>query len=260
MSIPKVVEILCAESSSICPFHRAINLFGFQAAILAPGHPGFVRNAHVLAAVKILQHIEQEIASTSDFYKNLDDPRYRTVLPLVFSEGGAWRLGQMGTMKDFWQQIVHRLREVSDIACLVEFSHRFAHHGEQKPRQLGGITMATHFVEKAEKISEGTLKNRRRDYATHAVFQYLMLRYHRNFKPKKLIGKNFATRLLHQAADIASTRNFFADYAALKKCLAPRGYKFVDLSQSFYVPKRAEIVTEPFNAREIKIIQSYGRR
>lgn len=256
MKILEVAEILCADRTSICPFHRAIALFGFQATLLAPGYPVFARNARVLAAIKLLEHIEQDMAPLREFYKRMDDTRYRTVLPLIFSEGGARQLRQMGTAGDFWQQIVIRMGEASNVASLVEFSHRFARHGEPRPRQLGGITMATDFVAKAESISKSTLKNRRKDYAAHAVFLYLMLRHHGNFKPQKLSGKNFATRLLAQADNTAATRNFFADYASLRKNLAPRGYKFVDLPQSFHALKRAEIVTEPFSAWEIKIIRS----
>jgi hypothetical protein len=257
MLLEELARGLCQSDQSYSLHQRAIALFGFQVAILSPAVPVLESGARVLAALKILESMENDTAGNAGLEERLRIVGYRELLDLIMREGGARRLRSTWTTKEFSDQISVRLDEAKDVALMVQFSHRFAKFGEPRTRQTGGPTMARYFVRKRTGPSDSTLKQRWREYSDTAVLQYLMLRHHRNLIPKRLSGKNFVGRLFEQAHDIQGLRAFFAAYVDLTRTLRPRGYKFDDLKIQTLASPVLSYALKPFSERELKVIKNY---
>jgi hypothetical protein len=257
MLLEELARVLCQSDQSCSLPQRAIALFGFQAAILSPSARSLESMARVLAALKILESMENDTAQNADLEQRLRIAGYRDVLDLIMREGGARRLRSLWTTKVFWNDVSERLDQARDVALMVQFSHRFAKFGQPTPRQKGGPTMARRFVCETTGRSDGTLRKRWREYGGTAVLQYLMLFHYKNLRPKQLSGKNFVTRLFEQAEDIAGLRAFFAAYVDLTRTLRPRGYKFDDLKLDTLASPAPLYELEPFSERELKVIKNY---
>ena len=258
MVLQDLARVLCQSDQSYSLHQRAIALFGFQVAILTPSVPVRESEARVLAALKILERVEIDTARNAGLEERLKIVGYRELLDLIIREGGARRLRSIWTTKDLWDDVSIRLKEAKDVALLVRFSHRFATFGQPTARQIGGSTMARDFVCKTTGRSDGTLRNRWREYRATAVLQYLMLFHHKKLKPKQLSGKNFVERLFEQAEDIQGLRAFFAAYLDLAKTLRPRGYKFDDLKIEIVDSPAPSYELKPFSQTELEIIKGYG--
>jgi hypothetical protein len=257
MVLQDLARVLCQSDQSYSLHQRAIALFGFQVAILSPSTPVLESEARVLAALKILENMESDTARNADLEERLRIVGYRELLDLIMREGGARRLRSTWTTKDLWHDVGIRLNQAKDVARMVRFSHRFAKFGEPTARKKGGPTMARHFVWKTTGLSDGTLRQRWREYGGTAVLQYLMLLHHRNLRPKQLSGRNFVTRLFEQADDIEGLRAFFAAYVDLTRTLRPRGYKFDDPKFEDLGTPKSSYGLKPFSAQELKVIKEY---
>ena len=253
MDLNKVAETLCDQTLS--HHHRAVTLFGFQAAILSPDMPQLERYARAIAGIKILEQIEKNMAANSDLEELLNNSDYRRVLGFVLEEGGAKTLRSLMDTKTLWENIRARLDETKDVARLVEFSHRFAKFGRPKARQIGGVTMARHFVCKMGYGSDGTLRARWREYKDCAVLQYLLHEVYPGLRPRQVSGKNFVERLMAQASNVDIIKQFFADYRYLGPVLRPRGYKLSDLTIP-NLPERDGLIfaLSDFNEEELEAI------
>ena len=164
--------------------------------------------ARSLAALKILESLESDVADGASLDQRLQIAGYRDVLDHILREGGAKRLRSLWTTKQLWEDVTARLNQARDVALMVQFSHRFERFGQPTVRQKGGPTMARYFVRETTGRADGTLKGRWREYGDTAVLQYLMLLHHRNLTPKQLSDKNFVTRLFEQANDIEGLSAF----------------------------------------------------
>jgi hypothetical protein len=256
MVLNDIARALC-QLDQRSPNQRAIMLFGFQIAVLSPSLPQLESDARLLAALKILESLEHDVAPDAGLQRRLEVSGYVDVLDLAMREGGAKKLRSSWTTKRLWEDTDVRLDQARDVACMVEFSHRFAKFGQPKGSQKGGPTMARYFVRTCTGQSDGTLKSRWREYGDRAVLQYLMILRHKELKPKKLSGKKFVDRLLQQAEDVQQMRSFFAGYMDLAAILRPRGYKFEDISLAGLSTYRPSYTLQPFSETELRAINNY---
>jgi hypothetical protein len=169
MVLQDLARVLCQSDQSYSLHQLAIALFGFQVAILSPSVPALESQARVLAALKILESMESDTARHADLEERLKIVGYRELLDLIMREGGARRLRSMWTTKELWDDVGIRLNEAKDMALMVQFSHRFAKVGVATTRQKGGPTIGRHFVCETTGPSDGTLRNRWREYGATAA-------------------------------------------------------------------------------------------
>jgi hypothetical protein len=202
MVLQEAARVLCQFDQAQSLHRRAITLFGFQVAVLSPSIPVLESKARVLAALKILEGMESDVAFGAGLQERLGIVGYRELLDLIMREGGARTLRSMWSTNEVWDHVNRSLKEAKDVAHMVQFSHRFANFGKPKPRQKGGPTMARRFVSETIGPSDGTLKRKWREYGATAVLQYLMLFHYKRLRPKKLSGKSFVKRLFQQAGDV----------------------------------------------------------
>jgi hypothetical protein len=94
---------------------RAIALFGFQVAILSPAAPHLESKARVLAAVKILEKLEDGMALNVDLEQRLKIAGYRETLDLIMREGGPRQLRSLWTTRVLWEDTGARLQDARDL-------------------------------------------------------------------------------------------------------------------------------------------------
>jgi hypothetical protein len=116
MLLEEVAQVLCQSDQSCSLPQRAIALFGFQAAILSPSARNLESMARVLAALKILESMENDTAQNADLEQRLRIAGYCDVLDSIMREGGARRLRSLWTTKVFWKDVSDRLDQARDVS------------------------------------------------------------------------------------------------------------------------------------------------
>jgi hypothetical protein len=257
MTVEETARILCEPSARYSEFERAVLLFGLQVAILSPTRPQVASYARLHAATKILESIEDTNGCSEDtsLTERLALPEYEKILDQMLAREGSWRtIARAWTRRQLAEDVNVRWEEVRDAARIVQFSYRFAKLKNNDGR-LGGVTMARYFVRNTQKISDGTMKARWREYGKTAVFGYLLTEI--GLRPAKLTSKKFVESLLSQVTDVGRLQRFFAAYRDMSIILRPRGYPCESLVIEGLAKTQVTLKLRDFSPAELKVINDY---
>jgi len=195
-----------------------------------------VRTAKVLSAMKFLDLIEQDWKSKKGknaklSIRDLSQVReYEQIIDRVIFENGSWyKLRFLDSIRDLESDLFDWKRRARNVARIVEFSFRFEPN-PKKPKQTGGVTMATDIVTKAPYFKVNKKKSQlEQSWSTlrsAAPFFYLIYVQKYPFYLKKLAGTLVAKRFLAMVADQEVLLEFFASYNSLIQVLGDRGYHY----------------------------------
>lgn len=267
------IDLILDENNS--PQLRAVELFTFlvalhlgKSATNISGHrsenecpsltlkisPKIIRAARVLLAMKYLDHIERDWRSkkgkdTKLSIRALSQIReYEEIVDRVIFKSGSWhRLRFIDSIRDLERELDDRKWQARNVARIVEFSYRFDPN-PKKPKQIGGVTMATDIVTNASYFKVKTKKSQLEKswsfLKSSAPFLYLIYVQKHPFRIYKPAGKNIGQRFLTKALDREDLLEFFASYNFLTQVLAERGYHYTPVA----LPKNVE--PKPF-ARDL---------
>jgi hypothetical protein len=261
MELAAVANILCASDTDQSVYLRAIKLFELQVSIFAPESEELQLDARVLAAIRILEHIERSLpgakdgAPLADFLKI---PEYAEVVSVLFQSGGWTRIRRLWNAKDFDEQLAIRRVEARVVARLADFSYRFGMLMPKDPRKAGP-TLARECLNEVRKnkggYSTGTLKSRWAEYGSAAALQYVLLIQKMGPKLLKLNKVNFVERLVAQTSDVDNLGRFFAAYRDVSKVLRPRGYDSPRLALDVLNDVHPELPISQFSKKMREAIQ-----
>ncbi len=243
-----VTGLLRAEGSP--SYMRAVLLFEFQLALFHPksfrelveGMPptGNRNHARLFAAIKLLEHIETQMQSKGEpltLLKRLAaNEDYSRIFDEVIAPGGSWRkIRHLPAAKEFDADLRAREHQAKAVACIIDFSYRFARLREAKGyKGRGGVTLARHVVRTCasygQKQSRSTMKTRWDEYRQASAFIYLLSSPQTPFSVPKVADVNFAVKLLQQIENKEGLRKFFSAYQEVTDVLKTRGYELPALS------------------------------
>jgi hypothetical protein len=271
LDLDETARILTQLDGGASIYLRAIRLFEFQICLYCPealsskNDNSWQVNARLLAALKLLEHLEGEIAAkgkkeTISLSERAANPHYAQIFDGVIMKSGGWRRIMRSLMPsmEFDEQIDIRKGQCASVTKLVDFSYRFARLNI-KSQAKGGVTMARSIVSTApsykykKKIS--TMKSRWREYGPTAGFLYLLRIQKFELVPYHVTHDEFAKELLKQAGSIAHIREFFQAYQHLCDILNTRGYGFPTIRSD--VGKLTELPCEPFPKDVDDAIKTY---
>jgi hypothetical protein len=214
------------------------------------------RAARVLLAMNFLDRIEhdwkQKTGSNSlpVFRKMIEIPEYEEIANDVIVANGSWyKLRSLESGRDLKSELGDWKRQARSVARIIEFSFRFEPN-PKKPRQLGGVTMATDIVTNVPyfrvKVKDSQLEKAWSRLQSAAPFLYLIYVQKYPFYLRNIAGSSLAERFLAMVSDRARLLEFFAQYNALIGELRNRGYKYDRLQ----LPKTAksEPLSNPFRS------------
>jgi hypothetical protein len=269
LDLDETARILTHKDGGESLCMRAIRLFEFQSYLFYPesatGETGTQKSARLLAAMKLLEHLEKRIRATSN-RKDIsaqdvaDDPDSAEIFEKVIMRSGGWRaIRYTWSSDDFDRELKIRIDEARSAAKIVDFSYRFARL-RSNDRRKGGVTMAFSIVcnSPSYKFTKGlsTLKTRWREYGETAGFLYLLLFQKFELMPPGTKKRTFSETLLTQAADIDHLIEFFRAYRHLCEVLKTRGLEFAQIRAFEELPS-SELVVEPFQSDVQKEIDTY---
>jgi hypothetical protein len=223
------------SQNGMSAYLRAIRLFEFQIWLFYPEEMGVVRDARLLAALKLLEHIEKRILQANNkkelsWHDLSNDSDYVEVFEQVFLRSGGWgAIRNIWSTKEFEEQVQITVGRSRVIAKILDFSYRFTML-KANDRRRAGVTMARSIVRKSPSYKYrrrlGTLKQRWSAYKTTAAFLYLLFIQKFHVMPPSISSSQFSKILLKQAADVEHLAEFFQAYRHVCEVLHIRGYNF----------------------------------
>jgi hypothetical protein len=159
--------------------------------------------------------------------------KYLEIHNQIILKNGSWnRIGRLQSIHDLKEELSEPRRRARSIARIIEFSCRFAPN-PSKPKQLGGVTMATDIVTSSSyfkvEVKDSTLEEWWRDQQSAAPFFYLMYVQKYPFFLGKIVGKRFALRYLARIDGRQTLLEFFSAYNCVAQQLSQRGYNYTPL-------------------------------
>jgi hypothetical protein len=262
MDLEAVGKILCSSSGDQSVYLKAVKLFELQVSIFAPESEKLQLDGRVLAAIRILEHIERSMPGVEDgvpFVELLKSPEYAEVVGVLFQSGGWTRIRRLWSAKYFDEQLSIRRAEARVVARLADFSYRFAKLMPNDPRKAGRTQARACLNEVSSKAgySTGTLKSRWAEYGSAAALQYVLLIQKIGPKMLKLNKVNFVEKLVAQTSDVDNLRRFFAAYRDVSKVLRPRGYDSPQIALDVLNNVHPELPIRQFSEKMREIIRDY---
>ena len=197
-----------------------------------------LRAARMLAAMKMLDQLETDWAvehegqePTMEKMAKLEG--YEEVFNQIILKNGSWyRIRHLQSIRDLEDDLSEPRRQARSIARIIELSCRFVPN-PKKPKQLGGVTMATDIVTSRSyfkvAVKDSTLEEWWSDRQSAAPFFYLMYVQKYPFFLGKIVGRRFARRYMARVDDRTTLLEFFAAYNAVVQQLGQRGYNYTAL-------------------------------
>jgi hypothetical protein len=197
-----------------------------------------LRAARMLAAMKMLDQLETSWARENDGKKPTlrrmsKIEEYEEIFNQIILKSGSWyRIRHLQSIRDLEEELVELRRRARSVARIIEFSCRFVPNSN-KPKQLGGVTMATDIVTSVPyfqlEVKDSTLERWWSDQQSAAPFFYLIYIQKYPFFLNKIVGKNFAQRFVARVEDRTKLLEFFSAYNSVVQRLSERGYKYAPL-------------------------------
>jgi len=209
MELVDIARVLCETTTTQSVFLKAIRLFEFQVSIFAPSSQTLQRDARVLAAIRVLEHIQKSsnVSDEATLTELLRIPEYDDIVNIVFQSGGWRRIRKLWSASHFDEQLATRVEEARVVARLADFSYRFEMLMPSDTRKAGP-TMARACLNQVSKkgagYSTGTLKSRWNEYGSAAALQYILLIQKIGPKLLKANKVSFVEKLVSQASDVES--------------------------------------------------------
>ena len=265
--LDETASLLTGSDVTTSTYIRAIRLFEFQTWLYCPqplrSSEALLKNARLLAAMKLLAHLERgiRVKDGEEFISLLlGDRNYAEIFDVFVANSGGWRqVLKLWSAREFDQQIRIRMSETKTIAKFIDFSYRFARL-KSDDKHRGGIVMARSVVRAANsynvKSETSTLKTRWREYSQSAGFLYLVHIQKFELKPPRVSTKAFVEKLLAQAADRDHFIELFQAYRHLAEILKTRGYSLPTVSLDVGT-LGSELAIDPFPADVDSAIKQY---
>jgi hypothetical protein len=217
-----------------------------------------VRAARAVAGMKFLDAIEQDWKKKLGkdavplIRKMIEIPEYEEIVNRFITENGSWyRLRFIDSVRDLESDLKDRKTHARNVARIIEFSFRFVPN-LKKPKQLGGVTMATDIVTSVRcfkvKGGDSQLEKAWSRLKSAAPFFYLIYVQKYPFYLRKIVGSRFTNRFLAMISDYERLVEFFAQYNFLIERLRSRGYQYSPLRLPNDIKYRP-ILSEPFNKK-----------
>ncbi len=213
-----------------------------------------LKDAKLLAAMKLLDHIESEWSASHPGEKPTIQAmaqiyEYSQLYNEVILEHGGWkRIRFSDGIRNLEANVAELKPKAKDVSGIIEFSVRVSLN-PKKPRQKGGVTMAIHIL--ATKSGKDYFRTRTKKsqlevnwahFKAAAPFFYLLYVRKYQFFLKGIAGKKFATKWLKRVEDRKELLHFFAAYNAVVAHLKNRNYIYTPLC----LPSDAAPVTIDF--------------
>jgi hypothetical protein len=216
-----------------------------------------VRAARMLSAMKFLDRIEQDwkLKQAPEilpiFRRMIEIPEYEEIANEIIVANGSWyKLRFLESVRDLESELRDWKTQARNVARIIEFSFRYEPN-PKKPKQLGGVTMATDIVTSVLYFKVGVKDSQLEKIWSRlqcaAPFFYLIYVRKYPFYLKKIAGARFAERFLQLASDQVRLVEFFAQYNSLVAELRNRGYKYSQLRLPENV-KSEPLSREPFRS------------
>jgi len=136
------------------------------------------------------------------------------------------------SIRDLEGDLSEPRRRARSVARIIEFSRRFVPN-PSKPKQLGGVTMATDIVTSCSyfkvAVKDSTLEEWWRNLQSAAPFFYLIYVQKYPFFLDKIVSRDFARRYLARVDDRTTLLEFFSAYNSVALQLSQRGYNYTPL-------------------------------
>jgi hypothetical protein len=251
MSLDSIAAELTQERKSQSPYVRAVTLFEFEVAMLGKSFQQLIegedpeldrRSARLFAAIKLLEYLENKMQRENNILESLplkilaSNEDYCRLYDEVIVPAGGWhKIRHLRKAKEFDSTMRARRVEAKAVACIIDFSYRYARlEGEKTYKKQGGVTLARYVVGTSQSYgltgSRSTIKSRWREYKYGSVFIYLLQKRQYPFLPPKVSFTGFADSLLQQVENIETLRKFFREYQHIVEIIATQRYEFPKLS------------------------------
>jgi len=197
-----------------------------------------LRAAKMLAAMKMLDQLQTDWVAENDGQEPTMERMaklegYEEIYNQIILKNGSWyRIRHLQSIRDLEDELSEPRRRARSIARIIEFSCRFVPN-PSKPKQLGGVTMATDIVTRVSyfkvEVKDSTLEEWWRDQQSAAPFFYLIYVQKYPFFISKIVGKHFAQRYLARIGNRTTLLEFLSAYSCVVKHLSQRGYNYTPL-------------------------------
>jgi len=197
-----------------------------------------LRAAKMLAAMKMLDQLQTDWVAENDGQEPTMERMaklegYEEIYNQIILKNGSWyRIRHLQSIRDLEDELSEPRRRARSIARIIEFSCRFVPN-PSKPKQLGGVTMATDIVTRVSyfkvEVKDSTLEEWWRDQQSAAPFFYLIYVQKYPFFISKIVGKHFAQRYLARIGNRTTLLEFLSAYNCVVKHLSQRGYNYTPL-------------------------------
>jgi hypothetical protein len=290
------VELLVGERAEWFKFERAIRLFEFRSWVYWPSDEGIRNRAGLLAAVLMLDQIEDDIFFEEDVaaqylaYPDGDigvdlndkpDPTlyriqvlrknetYRRLHDFILApRGGLQRLLRCPSPEQFNEDVKRRISIADDVCDLVDYQLRQAQHRKIQ-RELNSHAIFFHVwptfnlpgkrgVRSNERsLSARTLQDRTQEFKRSAIFVYLNHRAGFSQTPELSSGPGYPMDdIISDADDLGELRRLFGAYAYIAQTIHDAGGDLPILTIPPSV-QPVEVITKQFSDSELNTIAAY---
>ena len=196
---------------------------------------GKLRAARMHAAMSMLDQLETDwVANNKGQEPTLERMAkvegYEEIYNQIVLRNGGWHsVRRMQGIEDLEDDLEEPRRSARNVARIIEFSCQFIPN-PSKPKQLGGVTMATDIVTCTRyfdvEVKDSTLEEWWSNQQSAAPFFYLIYVQKYPLFLNKIVSSRFAQRYLARIDDRPTLLDFFSAYNSVVQQLRRRGYNY----------------------------------